>query len=335
MRFAHPLFFLLLALIPLLVWYYLTVLKRRRGGLGFSDLSVIRRLRPSPLLRYRHAPLVLRAIVIGLAIAAMARPQAGVQGEEVTTEGIDIVLSVDISGSMRAEDFKPRNRLYVAKQVMAEFIKGRRSDRIGMVVFGGRSFTQCPLTLDYNVLLGLLDQIEIGMIEDGTAIGMGMANAINRLRQSTAKSKVVILLTDGVNNTGAIDPLTAAQAAKALGIKIHTVGVGREGGAPIPVDDPIFGKTYARNPDGSLMMTEIDEPTLREIADITDGVYFRATDAQTLADIYRRIDAMERTEIKTVAYIRYRELFMYFLLPALVLVLSETVLTHTRLRRLP
>lgn len=335
MRFASPLFLIFLALIPALIWMYWRTRKRRRAGLRFSDLTIVQRLRPSSVLRYRHVLIALRVVVIGLAALALARPQAGVQGEEVTTEGIDIILSLDISGSMRAEDFKPRNRLYVAKQVIAEFIKGRRSDRIGMVVFAGRSFTQCPLTLDYNVLLGLLEQTEIGMIEDGTAIGMGIANAVNRLRKSTAKSRVIILLTDGVSNAGAIDPLTAAQTAKALGVKIYAIGVGKEGGAPIPVNDPIFGKTYARNRDGSLVLTEIDEPMLKEIARLTDGVYFRATDAETLADIYRRVDALERTEIKTIEYTRYQELFAYFLVPAMILILSETVLAHTRFRRLP
>lgn len=335
MEFNSPTYALLLLIIPLLIWYYLYRLKRRKGSLRFSDVSVIRKLPTSPLLPFRHVLFGIRILVIGLTILALARPQSGIRGEEVTTEGIDIVLSVDISGSMRAEDFKPRNRLYVAKQVIADFIKGRRSDRIGMVVFAGRSFTQCPLTLDYNVLLGLLEEIKIGLIEDGTAIGMGIAGAVNRLRQSTAKSKVVILLTDGVNNTGAVDPITAARAAKALGVKIYAVGVGKEGGAPIPVDDPVFGRTYARNRDGSLVMTEIDEPTLKEIADLTGGAYFRATNAETLSDIYKRIDDLERTEIKTVEYTRYHELFGYFLLPALCLVLFETVLAHTRFRRLP
>jgi Ca-activated chloride channel family protein len=335
MHLADPVFLLLLPVIPLLVWLYRRNRKRGPGGLRFSDFSVIRLIRPSPLIRFTHLPMALRILAIGLAIFALSRPQSGVRGEEVSTEGIDIILALDISGSMRAEDFKPRNRLFVAKQVIADFIKGRRSDRIGMVVFSGRSFTQCPLTLDYNVLLGLLDQVQIGMIEDGTAIGMGLANSVNRLRQSNARSRVIILLTDGVNNTGAIDPITTARVASALGVKIYTVGVGKEGGAPIPIDDPIFGRTYARNRDGSLVLTEIDEPSLKEIARITDGAYFRATDAATLADIYHKIDALERTEIKTIEYTRYHELFPYLLIPALMLALSETVLAHTRFRKLP
>jgi Ca-activated chloride channel family protein len=335
MRFESPLLLVFLLLLPLLIWVYFYHRKQRRGGLRFSDLTVVKRLRPAPILRYRHLRMMLRALSVGLIVLALSRPQAGVKGEEVTTEGIDIILALDISGSMRAEDFKPNNRLYVAKQVMMAFVKGRRNDRIGMVVFAGRSFTQCPLTLDYGVLTGLLEQIQIGMIEDGTAIGMGIASAVNRLRKSTAKSKVIILLTDGVNNTGAIDPLTAARTARAFGIKIYAIGVGKEGGAPIPIDDPIFGRTYARNRDGSLVLTEIDETALKEMARITDGVYFRATDGQALADIFRRIDAMERTEIKTLEYTRYRELFPFVLLPAMILVLSETVLAYTRFRKLP
>lgn len=335
MRFASPLFLTLLFLLPLMIWFYFNDRKRQRGSLRFPDLGIIRRLQPSRTLRYRHLLLVFRTLAVLFTVLALARPQSGLSGEEVITEGIDIILALDISGSMRAEDFKPRNRIYVAKQVIAEFIKNRHSDRIGMVVFAGRSFTQCPLTLDYNVLQELLDQIQTGMIDDGTAIGTGIANSVNRLRQSTAKSKVVILLTDGVNNTGAIDPITAARTARALGVKIYTVGVGKEGGAPIPVNDPILGRTYARNPDGSLVLTEVDEETLKEIARITDGAYFHATDASTLAAIYRRIDALERTEIKTLEYTRYYELFPYFLLPAMVLLLIEVTLAQTRFRKLP
>lgn len=335
MRVASPLFLLLFLLVPLLIWFYRLDRQRRKGSLRFSDFSVIRRLQSPATLRYRHLLTVFRIAAVALAVTALARPQAGLRSEEIITEGIDIVLTLDISGSMRAEDFKPRNRIYVAKQVLAEFIKGRTSDRIGLVVFAGQSFTQCPLTLDYNVLLRLLEEVDTGMVEDGTAIGMGIATAVNRLRRSDAKSKVIILLTDGVNNTGAIDPVTAARTARALDVKFYAVGVGKEGGAPIPVDDPVFGRTYARNPDGSLVLTEIDEGILQEIARITGGEYFRATDAQTLAQIYRRIDALERTEIETKAYTRYSELFSYFLLPAVVLLAAETLLTHTRFRKLP
>ena len=334
-RFASPVFLTFLILIPLMIWYYVRDRKRKRGSLRFSDLGVIKELAPSFTVRYRHVLPITRVMAVLLAVIALARPQSGLSGEEVISEGIDIILALDISGSMRAEDFKPQNRLFVAKQVITDFIRGRATDRIGMVVFGGQSFTQCPLTLDYDVLVALMSDVEIGMVDEGTAIGMGIANSVNRLRQSDAESKVVVLLTDGVNNTGVIDPLTAARAAKALGIKIYSVGVGKEGGAPIPVDHPMFGRTYARNPDGSLMLTEIDEETLKEIARITDGAYFRATDAPTLTTIYQRIDALERTEIQTVEYTRYTELFLYFLVPAVVLLLVETTLAQTRFRTLP
>jgi Ca-activated chloride channel family protein len=199
-------------------------------------------------------------VAIFIFILAFARPQAGQKEEEIITEGIDIMLTLDISGSMKAEDFAPQNRLGAAKEVLKEFIKSRKNDRIGMVVFSRYSFTQCPLTLDYGVLLELLDKVDIGMIEDGTAIGMAISNAVNRLRDSTVKSKIIILLTDGVNNAGKIDPMTAAKAAKALGIKIYTVGAGRPGGAMYPVEDPIFGKRYVQ------METEIDETLLKNIA---------------------------------------------------------------------
>ena len=335
MFFSTPLFLVLLAVLPALVWWYRRQGSGRRGGLRFSDTSVVHRLKSASILKFRHVPAMLRVAAVGLAILALARPQTGTEGAEVMTEGIDIILALDISGSMGAEDYKPRNRLYVAKTVISDFIRERRNDRIGMVVFAGRSFTQCPLTLDYEVLLGLLDQVEIGLTEDGTAIGMGIANSVNRLRRSSAESKVVILLTDGVNNTGAIDPITAAKAANSLGIRVYSIGIGKEGGAPIPVDDPVLGRTYARNRDGSLALTEIDEETLKQVAEITGGYYFKATDAEMLSHIYQRIDALERTEMKVIAYSRYTELFGYFLVPALFLVLAEIMLTHTRFRRLP
>jgi Ca-activated chloride channel family protein len=236
---------------------------------------------------------------------------------------------------MRAEDFKPQNRIDAAKQVIKKFIKGRKNDRLGLVVFASQSFTQCPLTLDYGALLNFLDQVHIGMIEDGTAIGMGLVNCVNRLKDSKAKSKVVILLTDGVNNRGKIDPITAARIAEAMDIKVYTIGVGKEGGAPIPIDHPIFGKIYARNPDGSLIMTQIDEETLKTIANITGGRYFRATNERKLAQIYEDIGKMEKTKIKVKEYMKYKELFGYFLFPATLLLLAEVVLSNTRFRKIP
>src|SRR3989338_55089 len=271
MRFANPLFLLLLPIIPLLVWDCFRRANMREAGIVFSDISIPKNIKPGFRVKYRHAPMVLRMAAVFIFILALARPQAGQREEEVITEGIDIMLTIDISGSMKAEDFSPQNRLAAAKDVLREFIKSRRNDRIGLVVFSRFSFTQCPLTLDYGALLELLDKINIGMIEDGTAIGMAITNAVNRLRDSNVKSKIIILLTDGINNAGKIDPLTAAKAAKALGIKIYTVGAGKPGGAMYPIEDPLFGKRYVH------MDTEIDEGLLKNIADETGGLYFRAS----------------------------------------------------------
>jgi Ca-activated chloride channel family protein len=329
MRFANTYFLILLLVIPLIVYRYFYVKRVKAGSIRFSDLGTVKRLRRSFSLKLRHSLILLRVLVIALLVLAMARPQAGEKGEEILTEGVDIILAIDVSSSMKAEDFKPMNRLHVAKQVVADFIRGRKNDRLGMVVFAAKSFTQCPLTLDYGILLDFLDRVEIGIIEDGTAIGMAIANCVNRLRDSEAKSKVVILLTDGINNRGEIDPITAAKTAKAMGVKIYTIGAGKRGSALYPVDDPIFGRRYVRMP------VEIDEETLREIARITGAQYFRATDGEALAKIYREIGDMEKTEIKTKEYIRYTELFWHFLLPAMILLGGEIVLANTRFRKIP
>jgi Ca-activated chloride channel family protein len=329
MRFANIYFLVLLLVLPLILFRYFSAKRIREGSLRFSDLGTVKRLRHSLSLRFRHSLIILRVVIIALLILAMARPQSGQKGEEILTEGVDIILAIDISSSMKAEDFKPKNRLAVAKQVVAEFIRGRKNDRLGMVVFAAKSFTQCPLTLDYGILLNFLDQIDIGQIEDGTAIGMAIATCVNRLRDSDAKSKVVILLTDGINNRGEIDPLTAAKTAKAMGVKIYTIGAGKRGSALYPVDDPVFGRRYVRMP------VEIDEETLLQIARITGGRYFRATDGEALANIYHEIGEMEKTEIKTKEYIRYTELFWYFLMPAIVLLGGEIVLSNTRFRKIP
>jgi len=268
-------------------------------------------------------------LCIFIFILALARPQAGQKEEEIITEGIDIMLTLDTSGSMRAEDFKPKNRLGAAKEVLEEFIKSRRNDRIGLVVFSRYSFTQCPLTLDYGVLLGLLEKIDIGIIEDGTAIGTAITNAVNRLRDSTVKSKIIILLTDGINNAGKIDPLTAAKLAKAIGIKIYTIGAGKPGGALYPVEDPIFGKRYVK------MDTEIDEVLLKKIANETGGLYFRANDENGLREIYKTIGKLEKTKIETREYANYQELAEFFILPGLILLMLEIILANTVLRKIP
>ena len=329
MRFANPLFLLLLSVIPLLVWDYLRRAKLREASVVFSDISILKSIRPGFRVKYRHILMILRMVAIFIFVLALARPQAGQKEEEIITEGIDIMLTLDISGSMKAEDFAPQNRLGAAKDVLREFIKARNNDRIGLVVFSRYSFTQCPVTLDYGALIELLDKVDIGMIEDGTAIGMAISNAVNRLRDSNVKSKIIILLTDGVNNAGKIDPLTASKAAKALGIKIYTVGAGKPGGAMYPVDDPIFGKRYVH------MDTEIDEELLKNIADETGGLYFRAEDKEGLREIYKTIGRLEKTKIETKEYANYTELAVIFILPGFILLLLEIVLANTIFTKIP
>jgi Ca-activated chloride channel family protein len=338
MRFADPVFLVVLLLVPLYLYLYWwnQIRGRRKAAIRYSDLGLIRDGQPvSAAVRFRHLPAVARAVGLTLLILGLARPQSGLHGEEVLTEGIDIVLVLDVSGSMKAEDLSPsgqpdgRNRLDAAREVAADFIRGRRNDRIGMVVFSAQSFTQCPLTLDYSVLQTLLQDIRIGMITDGTAIGMAVATAVDRLRDSKAESKVIILLTDGRNNTGSIDPVTAAELARALDIKIYSIGVGGKGKAPYPVDDSLFGRRYVQIP------VDIDEETLQRIAGKTGGEYFRATNAAALAEIYKTIDEMEKTEIEVKEFTSYRELMTLFLFPALLLLLGGVGLGETLLRRAP
>ncbi|MFA6599411.1 MAG: VWA domain-containing protein [Candidatus Omnitrophota bacterium] len=326
MTFSEPLLFCLLALLPLLL---LGIRSRRHAPLSYSDLSRIPAEKLSlRLLLYRLMPFV-RLAVLALGIAALARPQNVSSEREYETEGVDIMIALDISGSMLAEDFKPENRVTVAKSEAVKFIRGRENDRIGLVVFARKAFTQCPLTLDYDVLARLVDEVQVGMIADGTAIGMGIATAVNRLRDSTAKSKVIILITDGENNAGNIDPITAAELAKSFGIKAYTIGVGRGGLVPFPVNDPLFGKRYVQ------ANVEIDEASLKRIADITGGLFFRARDSKALSEIYEKINQLEKTEVKVKEYKSYEELFPFFLLPAILLLLLEVLVSQTYLIKVP
>ena len=271
----------------------------------------------------------LRLVGLALLIVAFARPQTGHHEEEILTEGIDILVALDDSGSMRTEDLKP-NRLSIAKDVVAQFVRGRRNDVIGLVVFAANAYTRCPLTLDYGVLLDLLGQVDIApREEDGTAIGMGLATAVSRLKDAKGKSKVIILLTDGANNRGQIDPLSGAYLAQAFGIKVYTIGVGTEGEAPYPIDDPIMGRHYIT------VKAEIDEKSLQEIAAATGGQYFRATDSRSLRMIFTTIDRMEKSDIKVRGYTRRTERFAYALYPGALLILLEVILAGTFLRRLP
>ncbi len=330
LRFANPEFLSLLIIVPILIYWYINKNKNRGGTIRYSNLGLVKNVEKfSNKKKYRHITFGLRLLAISLLIICFARPQSGRTEEEVITEGIDIVLAVDISSSMLAEDFRPNNRLEAAKLVAADFIRGRNNDRIGMVVFAAKSFTQCPITLDYGILLNFIEEIEIGMIEDGTAIGMAIANAANRLRDSKAKSKVVILLTDGQNNRGQLDPITAAKVADAFGIKIYTVGVGKRGEAMYPVDDPLFGKRYVRMP------VQIDENMLKEIAKITKANYYRATDKESLDNIFKEIDELEKTKIEVKQFTRFKELFTIYLFMALGAIVLEVVLTNTKFRKIP
>lgn len=329
-RFADPAYLLLLFILPAMVFWYLKGMRRSSGKMRYSDISILKRLGNSAKQRLRHVLFLLRILSITLIILALARPQSSSKESEVSTEGVDIVLAIDVSTSMLAEDFKPNNRLEAAKQVAQEFVEGRTNDRLGLVIFAGESFTQCPLTLDYGVLLTLLQEQKVADRDwDGTAIGMGIVNAVNRLRDSKAKSKVVILLTDGENNAGSIDPITAARIAHTMDIKIYTIGAGTRGTAMYPIDDPILGRQYRP------IQVRIDEETLTKIAGITGGKYFRATDAKKLKAIYTEIGEMEQTKIEVTEYTRYKEYFMYFLVTGILLLLFELILSNTYFKRLP
>ncbi len=334
MRLKNPEFLLLLLAWLPMVWVYIRRERRLRPSVRFSDLSFIHTLPRSPLLGARHSLLVLRLAGVGLLAVALARPQKGHTEEEVTTEGVDIVLVQDISTSMKGLDFKPENRLHVAKQRAKEFVSKRRSDRIGLVVFAGRSYTKCPLTLDYNILTRFLEDIRFGDAEDGTAIGTAIATAATRIKDSPAESKVMILLTDGANNRGDISPAAAAKAAGDLGIKIYSIGVGKEGQVPYPVEivNPWTGQRETRI---QMVKSELDEETLREIADLTGGKFFRAQNPQALAQIYDTIDELEKTEIKTKSYTNYSDRFFPWLFWGTVLLMLELLLAHTRFRRIP
>lgn len=299
----------------------------------FSGTAHLSNITTSALIHLRHIPFFLWLVAFILIVLAAARLQQGIEHTRINTEGVDIVLAVDVSTSMIAEDFtinnKRHNRLVAVKEVLKDFVKMRKSDRIGLIVFAGQSYTQCPLTLDYDVLLALLENTEIGMIEDGTALGIAIASASNRLKNTKAKSKVIILLTDGQNNKGKISPQMAAKAASALKTKIYTIGVGTRGKAPVPIRD------YFGNIQYKLVDVNIDENLLKSIAKTTGGRYFRATDTKSLKEIYKLINKLETTKTEINVYNDYKELFPYFLFPAVFILILEMILTHTIFRKLP
>jgi Ca-activated chloride channel family protein len=325
--FANPEFLYLLLLIPVLVTWYVLRRNRHTSDIRYSTLKPFDAVPPTLRERLRHLPFAIRMMVMASLVVAFARPQTSSTGESVSTEGIDIAMVMDISGSMLAEDLKP-NRIDAAKEVARTFVEGRPSDRIGLVIFAGESFTQCPMTLDHGVLTNLLRQVKSGMVEDGTAIGLAIAQGVNRLKEGEAESRVMILLTDGVNNRGEIDPITAAQIAQTFGIRIYTIGVGTVGEAPYPVQTP-FGIRYQNVP------VDVDEPTLRKVASMTGGRFFRATDNRSLKEIYGEIDQLEKTRIEVRSYRSYTELYYGWALAGLVGLLLEFVFSGTIIRKLP
>ncbi|HEX7079075.1 MAG TPA: VWA domain-containing protein [Candidatus Eisenbacteria bacterium] len=328
MRFGDP--WLLIVLLPAIAAW---TLGRRAARLREAELPVasLGDLPPPGGARVwaaRVAPWFL-PLATALFLIGAARPQAGQEVREIVSEGIDIILAIDVSGSMRCEDFRPQNRLYVAKTVAKEFLRGRAQDRIGLVAFAGRSELISPLTLDYEGLASLVDGIDFGMLPDGTAIGSGIALAADRLRHAKGKSRVLILLTDGINNAGAVDPVTAARLAAAVGVRIYTIGAGTQGMAPYPVDDPVMGRHYV------WVRSDVDEPTLKSVASITGGRYFRATTAELLSQVYRDIDAMEPSQVTTRSYTKWAEIGPWFLATGLVLLALDVLLGATWLRRYP
>ncbi|MGP0564977.1 MULTISPECIES: vWA domain-containing protein [unclassified Nitrospina] len=328
-QFANPWLFLLLLAIPWMVYQHY---RNRPAAFPFSSLNTLRRILPSHVSFLVQLPLILRCLAVILIVIALARPQEGRKSTEILTHGVDIMLALDTSASMQAMDFKkkdqPVDRLTIVKDVVSEFIDGREFDRMGMVVFGNEAFTQCPLTLDHNILQEFLSRLDIGVAGDSTAIGSAIAIAVKRLKDLESKSKVIILLTDGRNNAGSIPPRQAAEIAATFGIKIYTVGVGTRGKVPF-VFDGILGRQMI------MQDVEMDEESLKEIADTTNGKYFRAMDTDSLKKIYAQIDQLEKSEVKWIDHSEFKELFPYFLIPGLLLLITEITLAQTRLRRIP
>ena len=332
LRFHDPFWLFLLLLIPVVIWHYFR--KASGGTIKYSSIAVFKKIKTSPSLYYRHILLILRCAAIILLTIALARPQKGKEDTKVTTEGIDIILAVDTSGSMVAGDLTRNpdvSRLDVAKQVVEQFVKKRENDRIGLVVYGEDAYTQCPLTLDYGVLLKFIDKCKIGIAgENSTSIGDAIATSVLRMENSKAKSKVVILLTDGKNNSGLISPETAAEMARELGIKIYTIGVGTKAAyAPVPGIDMFGRKTYQKMP------VDIDENLLKEVANVSSGKYFRATNKNSLKKIYDDINKMEKTKVEVLHYMEYKEQFTNLAIAGGIFLILEILLANTIFKKLP
>ncbi len=324
--FANPLMLYFLISIPLLaIWFFLKK-KKQVVSIQLSSLSVLGNVKPNLKVRLRNVPFLFRLIALALIIVALARPQSKTSWQDIKTEGIDIVIAFDISASMLAKDFKP-DRLEAAKEVAISFIDKRPNDRIGLVIFSGESFTQCPLTSDHNILKNLFKDVKTGMVQDGTAIGMGLATAVNRIKDSKAKSKVIILLTDGVNNSGSVSPELAAEIAVPFGIRVYTIGVGTTGMALSPV---------ALYPNGQYaydyVEVKIDEDVMRKISELTNGKYFRATNKQKLEEIYKEIDTLEKSIIEEKQYTKKNEMFLPFAAAAFLFLVLEFILKNTWLK---
>ena len=318
--FEHPWMLLGLLLVPLLAAWWIWRYRKQEAALQHSNISLFDGVKKSLRARLRWLPYVLRVVAVGAMVIALARPQSQLSRQEMTVEGIDIVMAMDLSGSMLAEDFKP-NRLEAAKNVAADFIEGRKTDRMGLVVFAGEAFTQVPLTIDHQVLLKQLGNLKSGTMRDGTALGDGLATAINRIKDSEAKSKVIILLTDGVNNHGSMDPLSAAEIAAMYNIRLYTIGVGSLGKAPYPFRDQ-FGRVHYQNID-----VEIDEPLMRQMSQATsDGRYFRATNKKALKEIFDQIDEMEKSKIDVTQYAQTKDEYAFWLWLAFIALIAEALL---------
>jgi len=328
MFFEYPIIlYLLLSLVPVVAYYIWRIITGATPSLQMSSLAVFAKTNSGFRHYFEHVPFVLRCVAVALLIVAMARPRSSEAFNKTDTEGIDIIFALDISTSMLARDFKP-DRINAAKDIAIRFISERPYDRMGVVVFAGESFTQCPLTTDHAVLLNLFKDIHSGMIEDGTAIGLGIANAVSRIKDSKAISKVIILLTDGSNNMGEIAPVTASEIAKTFGIRVYTIGVGTQGEAPYPFQTP-YGVQLRPIP------VDIDEPTLKQVASTTGGQYFRATDNSSLKAIYEEIDKMEKTKINVQQFSKRQEEYMPIAILVFLLLAIELLLRNTVLRNIP
>ena len=324
---ARPWFLLLLAIIPVLIVWYVLRRNTTSPSIGYSDISGMEKVRPTLRQRLMHLPFIVRVLIAGLLIFILAQPQKSFDKSDITVEGIDILMALDISGSMLAEDFNP-NRLEASKEVAMQFIDGRPNDRIGLVIFSAEAFMQCPLTIDHKVLKTFFAEVKSGMITDGTAIGDGLGLSVAHIKKSKAISKVVILLTDGINNTGSLDPLTAAEIAKKFGIRVYTIGVGTMGKAPYPFQTA-FGIQY-QNVD-----VQIDENLLKQVAEATGGKYFRATNKQKLEEIYQQIDKLEKSKIDVTKYNNRHDEYFIFVLIAAGLLLLEILLRYTVFKKIP